>query len=162
MYDSTGRTCNRIAQSGNFVYVAREMTSKWLFPTLAYVVALGALGVTSKLALRTLSWQDVLVWTTIGYIFTSTFLLATGQAGIKFEANTWWAVASAALAISALIFLYVALGTGQASKVIPVSAAYPAITLVLSAIFLSESFTLPKIGGIALVVAGVVVLTSVD
>ena len=162
MYDSTGRSFTLVAQSRNFVYLARGMTSKWLLPTLGYVLVLGALGVTSKLALRTLSWQDVLVWTTIGYIFTSILLLATGQAGIKFENNTWWAIASAALAISALIFLYIALGTGQASKVIPVSASYPAITLILSAIFLSESFTLAKAGGVALVVIGVVVLTSVD
>ncbi len=30
------------------------MSARWLVPTLAYVVTLGALGVTSKLALRTM------------------------------------------------------------------------------------------------------------
>lgn len=140
--------------------VARTMTSKWLIPALAYVLALGALGVTSKLAFRTLSWQDVLVWTTIGYIVTSIVLLSTGQAAVKFERNTWWAIASAALAISALIFLYIALGRGQASKVLPISAAYPAVTVVLSALFLSESVTLTKVVGVVLVIGGVVVLTA--
>lgn len=138
------------------------MTSKWLVPTLAYVVALGALGVTSKFALRTLSWQDLVVWTTICYVATSIVLLSTGQAGVKFELNTWWALASAALAIGALIFLYVALGTGQASKVIPISAAYPAVTLILSAVFLGEGLTVTKVLGIVLVVGGVVVLTGAD
>jgi transporter family protein len=144
----------------NFEY-GRGMTAKWLVPTLAYVVALGALGVTSKLALRTLSWQDLILWTTIGYICTSIVLVALGQAGFSATSNNWWAIASAALAISALIFLYVALGTGQASKVIPISAAYPAVTLLLSAITLGEHVSFARVGGVLLVIGGVVVLTSV-
>jgi bacterial/archaeal transporter family protein len=137
------------------------MTAKWLIPTLGYILVLGSLGVTSKLALRTLSWQDLLLWTTVGYIITSIFLLALNQADFHWESNVWWAILSAVLAISALILLYVALGTGEASKVIPVSAAYPAVTLILSAITLSEHVSLARVGGVLLVVAGVVVLTSV-
>jgi bacterial/archaeal transporter family protein len=136
------------------------MTAKWLFPTLGYVAALGALGVTSKLALRTLAWQDLILWTTIGYIFTSIALVVLGKAGFSSSSNTWWAIASAALAIGALILLYVALGTGQASKVIPISAAYPAVTLILSAITLGEHVTVARVAGVLLVIGGVVVLTT--
>jgi uncharacterized membrane protein len=135
--------------------------AKWLLPTLGYVVALGALGVTSKLALRSASWQVLLVIVGVGYVFTSALLFALGSVQISWDTNLLWGALSAALAISALILLYVALGTGEAGKVIPVSAAYPAVTLVLAGIFLSESITPGRVGGVLLVVAGVVVLTSV-
>lgn len=135
--------------------------AKWLIPTLGYVVALGALGVTSKLALRSMPWQGLIVVTTIGYILTSIVLTSLGEVKITNNIDLFWAFASAALAIGALILLYIALNTGEASKVVPVSAAYPAVTLILSAIFLSEAFTLGRAGGCLLVIAGVVVLTSV-
>lgn len=138
------------------------MAAKWLVPTLVYILCIGSLGVTSKLALRTLAWQDLLLWTTAGYIATAGVLLALGQTAFTWQPDVGWAILSAGLAIGALIFLYLALGSGEASKVIPVSAAYPAVTLVLSALTLAESVSLPRIGGMLLVIAGVVVLTSVE
>jgi transporter family protein len=99
--------------------------------------------------------------TTVGYVVAAIVLASLGQIQLSSNSDLFWAFASAALAIGALILLYVALGSGEASKVVPVSAAYPAVTLVLAAIFLSEGFTLPRAGGVLLVIAGVVVLTSV-
>lgn len=64
------------------------------------------------------------------------------------------------LAVGALILLYAALSSGEASKVVPVTAAYPALTLVLSALFLSENVSPARIVGMLLVVSGVVLLTS--
>ena len=80
---------------------------------------------------------------------------------VEWSIDLFWAAASAALAIGALILLYIALNTGEASKVVPISAAYPAVTLVLAAIFLSEAITFARAGGMLLVIAGVIVLTSV-
>jgi bacterial/archaeal transporter family protein len=135
--------------------------ARWLVPTLGYVVFLGALGVTSKLALRSLPWQTLILCSGIGYIFTAAILSGLGQVRIEWDIDLFWAVASAALAIAALILLYVALGSGEASKVVPISAAYPAVTLVLAAIFLGEALTVARAGGMLLVIAGVIVLTSV-
>jgi bacterial/archaeal transporter family protein len=135
------------------------MTGKWLVPTLGYVLLVGGLGVTSRLARRTLSWQDVVVWSGIGYVIVASVFLATGQARLRFTTDGRWAMGSAALAISGLVMLYVALGTGEATKVVTVSAAYPAATLLLAAAFLSEPVTIGRLAGLALVVGGVVVMT---
>lgn len=135
--------------------------ARWLVPTLGYVVFLGALGVTSKLALRTLPWQTLVLTVSIGYILTAVILSSLGQVRLEWNIDLFWAAASAALAIASLILLYVALNTGEASKVVPISAAYPAVTLVLAAIFLSEAITVARAGGMLLVIAGVIVLTSV-
>jgi len=131
----------------------------WLLPTLYYVVAVGALGVTGKLALRTLDWPDLILWTGAGYIVVASFLLATGQTSLRVSHDTGWAIASGALAISGLIALYLALGHGDAGKVISIAAAYPAVTLVLAAAFLSEALTAGRVAGTALIIAGVVTVT---
>jgi transporter family protein len=132
----------------------------WLPPTVYYVVAVGALGVTSKLALRTLAWQDLILWSGIGYVAVSTVLLASGQTSLRFHAGSGWAAFSAALAITSLVALYVALNSGKAGVVVPVTAAYPVVTLLLAAAVLAEALTVARVAGVALVVGGVVVLTT--
>jgi bacterial/archaeal transporter family protein len=139
-----------------------RVSASWLVPTLAYVVTLGALGVTSKLALRTLEWQELVVWSAGAYLLVAVVLLAVGGGSLHFETNTWWAVLSAFIVVSSLILLYIALGNGEASKIVPITAAYPAITLIGAALFLSESVSAAKVGGMLLVLGGVVVLTIAD
>ncbi|MCW3066414.1 MAG: EamA family transporter [Solirubrobacterales bacterium] len=131
----------------------------WLAPTLYYVLSVGALGVTGKLALRHLHWPDLILWSGLGYVVVASFLLITGHTSIRVTAGSWWAMLSAALAISGLIALYVALGHGDATKVSAISAAYPAVTLLLAAATLSEALTVARVAGVALVVLGVIVLT---
>ncbi|HNV86356.1 MAG TPA: EamA family transporter [Candidatus Omnitrophota bacterium] len=53
---------------------------------------------------------------------------------------------------------YQALKAGEASKVTAVAGIYPLITFFLALIFLSESITVSKLCGIALVVFGVMLL----
>ena len=131
----------------------------WALPTAYYVVGVGALGITSKLALRTLPWQDLLLWSGLGYVVVAGALVLSGKASLVLTVDGGWAAASAALAITSLVALYVALNTGKASVVVPITAAYPAVTLILAAAFLGESLTLAKAGGAALVIGGVVLLT---
>jgi len=52
------------------------MTGEWLVPTLFYVLGVGALGVTGKLALRRLRWPDLLQWMAVGYAIVIAVLLA--------------------------------------------------------------------------------------
>ena len=45
---------------------------------------------------------------------------------------------------------------------VSITAAYPVVTLILAAIFLSEAITVAKAVGVLVVVGGVVVLTTAD
>ena len=47
-----------------------------------------------------------------------------------------------------LIGLYVLLNRAEASRMIPLTALYPVLTVILAIIFLHESITLPKTAGI--------------
>jgi transporter family protein len=132
----------------------------WVLPSLVYILFLGALGVTTKLALRHISWQDVIVWTTIVYILISVAMLALGQAKVAVGPGTLAAIGSAILASTALIALYIALGKGDASVVVPFTSAYPVVTLVLSALVLAERITLLRSVGAAVVIVGVVLISA--
>ncbi len=138
------------------------MSVRWLVPTLAYVVTLGALGVTSKLALRTMGWQDLVVWTAAAYAVGAIVLLVLGKGSFDTGPDVGWALVSAVIVVSSLVLLYIALGNGEASKVVPITAAYPAVTLIGAALFLSEDITAGKLAGMLLVLGGVVVLTVAD
>jgi transporter family protein len=63
-------------------------------------------------------------------------------------------------AAGGLICFFYAPSKGDASVVVPTTSAYSVIALVGSAIFLSESITVPKVIGTVLVVAGVVVIST--
>jgi bacterial/archaeal transporter family protein len=137
----------------------RRLSLSWFVPAAGYVVAIGALGVTSKLALETLTWQQLLPWTLLAYGVTVGLLMAVGQTDWRWHSGTAWAVVTAALAVGSLVLLFVALGLGEASKVVPVTAAYPAATVVLSALFLAENISPARVAGLLMIIVGVVVLT---
>jgi bacterial/archaeal transporter family protein len=139
---------------------AARGNAAWLIPTLIYVVTLGGLGVTSKLALKHLEWQDLVLWLAIGHALSVIGLLSTGRAKVRFVPGTGWAILAAATAITGLVAFYIALSTGQASKVVPISGAYPAVTLIFSALFLRERLSVGRAIGVALVVVGVVIVTA--
>jgi transporter family protein len=133
--------------------------ASWILPTLAYIVLLGATGVTSKLALRTITWEQLVLWVPVAYIaFAIVFMLGWG-ARFPLGEGGGWAAATAVGASAALVLFFFALTKGEASKVVPVSSAYPVVTVIGSALFLSESITSLRIAGTVLVVAGVVLLS---
>ncbi|HEY1367271.1 MAG TPA: EamA family transporter [Gaiellaceae bacterium] len=131
----------------------------WILPTLGYIITLGLAGVTIKLALRTISWQQLVLWVPVVYIVWAIVFALVGGARFPLGAGGGWAALTALCASSALILFFVALDRGDASKVVPVGSAYPVVTLIASAIFLSESITPIRVAGTALVVAGVVLLS---
>jgi uncharacterized membrane protein len=86
-------------------------------------------------------------------------LLILGRTELRIADGTGWAIASAFLVITGLVAVYLALGAGEAGKVISISAGYPVITLVLATTVLSESASPSRWAGAGLVIAGVVLLS---
>lgn len=131
----------------------------WLIPSLVYMLMIGALGVTTKLALRHLSWQQVIVWTAIVYAVIAIIMIGTGAASVRIGMGTAMGILSGALAAGGLIVFFIALRHGAASRVVPVTSAYPLVTLALSALVLNEHITALRVFAAALVVGGVVLLS---
>jgi transporter family protein len=132
----------------------------WILPALGYVVLVGIAGITTKVALRTIDWQQVVYWVPVAYVILSAILVLVFHKPMVLGAGGGWAIVTAFAAAGGLICFFYALSKGDASVVVPTTSAYPVIALVGSAVFLSESITVPKVIGTVLVVAGVVVISA--
>lgn len=134
------------------------MTAEWLFPAVGFVLLEGALGVTTKLALRSINWRQLLLWTAIAYATLAAILVTITGERVAFGAGAGWAVVSGIFASGGLLIFFLALERGEASKVVPVTAAYPLVTALLAALVLSEEISPLRGLGTILVVAGIVEL----
>ena len=131
----------------------------WLIPTLGYALTVGLTGISVKYALKTITWQQMLLWVPLAYAVWALILIAGFGARFPLGVGGAWAALTALFASGGLILLFIALDRGEASVVVPVSSIYPVVTLIASAAFLSESVTVPKVVGTALVVAGVTLIS---
>jgi bacterial/archaeal transporter family protein len=138
----------------------RALMAGWLLPALGYVVLVGIAGITTKVALRTIDWQQVVYWVPVAYVVLSAILWLVYQKPMVLGTGGGWAIVTAFAAAGGLICFFYALSKGDASVVVPATSAYPVIALIGGVIFLSESFTVPKVIGTVLVIAGVVVISA--
>jgi uncharacterized membrane protein len=136
-----------------------RLMAGWVPPTIGYILILGAAGVTAKLALRTISWEQLVLWVPVAYIFFSLLLVIFKGTTFPLGVGGGWAAATGFAAASSLILLFYALTKGPAGQVVPASSAYPIVTLAGSALFLGEKITLVRGIGTALVIGGVVLLS---
>lgn len=132
----------------------------WLIPSLGYVVVVGLLGVTVKLALEGFTWQELVVWTSLAYVACSAVLLLSGTpVRLRGGLEGSMLVASALIPPAGLAMLFFALTRGDASRVIPITAVYPALTALLAVLLLAEPISWRAAAGIACVVLGVILLS---
>ena len=132
----------------------------WLLPALGYVLLVGIAGITTKVALRTIEWQQVVYWVPVAYVVLSAILWLVYQKPMVLGTGGAWAIVTAFAAAGGLICFFYALSKGDASVVVPATSAYPVIALIGGVIFLAEGITVPKVIGTLLVIAGVVVISA--
>ena len=114
----------------------------WLLPALGYVVTVGIAGITTKIALRTITWQQLVLWVPVAYTVLAVILYLVYHKPMVLGAGGGWAIVTAFAAAGGLICFFYALSKGDASVVVPTTSAYPVVALAGGAIFLSESITL--------------------
>jgi uncharacterized membrane protein len=132
----------------------------WIIPSIVYVALLGALGITVKYSLRGLTWQQLLVWTAVGYAVVAAVVLITGS-GLRLPSGKpgVMTIVSAFIPPLCIAMLYLAYTHGTAAKVGTLTAAYPFVTVILAAILLSETLTVQTVLGSLLIVGGAIVIT---
>ncbi|MBM4273251.1 MAG: DMT family transporter [Deltaproteobacteria bacterium] len=139
---------------------SRKEGEVWLKFSLMAMALWGLWGVLSKVATRHLPPQGVYLLTITGHLVVMTYVLSQGFP------ITWHPVGVAA-ALSAglcmafgLLTFFFALARGEAAVVVPVTALYPVVTVILSLALLQESFTLRRAAGVVLAVVAVWLLSK--
>lgn len=131
----------------------------WLAYALATVVLWAGWSFLGKVALKSVPPVQAAVLFGIASIVISAAALAASHRAVSWSASDiWLASLSAVCGAAGTVTFYIALSRGQASLVAPVIGIYPAIVALLSVAFLSESVSAFQAVGVALAVAGVILI----
>jgi transporter family protein len=123
----------------------------WLGFSLLALGLWGGWGFLSKVATQHLPSPAVYLLAILGHLAVIGYLLAGGGLTIPWQP---WGVSIAlgaglCMAFGLLCFLK-ALAAGQAAVVVPLTALYPAVTVVLSRVVLQEKLTFSHLAGLLL------------
>jgi bacterial/archaeal transporter family protein len=135
------------------------MKMSWLFPAIFSMILWGVWGLFQKLATNQMPPRNVYFFATAGalcvvcsMLAATSFPLSVTNKGILFAV-----LAGASSSLGGLLFL-TAISRGKASIVIPFTALYPVITIILSFTILKETITLKQGIGIVLALLSMVLM----
>jgi transporter family protein len=133
-----------------------SLKMNWLGFSLLALGLWGVWGFLGKVAAQHLPTSVTYLLAISGHLAVVAYLLGRGIGSVAWEPWGVGAALGSGLAMAAgLLFFYEALGRGPAAVVVPLTALYPAVAVVLSCVFLQEALTLRQLTGLALaLVAG--------
>jgi transporter family protein len=133
----------------------------WLGFSLLALGLWGMWGLLSKVATQHLPAQAAYVIGVLGHVVAVSYLVGTGLT-IPWHAGGAVAALGAGLctAFGLVCFFYALALGGAATVVVPLTALYPVVTVVLSRVFLQESLTPRHLAGIGLALAAVWLLSE--
>jgi transporter family protein len=122
----------------------------------------GVWGIVVKLVTKEIGMQ-ALIWGQLGAIglFPVYFLLFKEMLPLELKASTIaLSVIAGMLGVLGTMTFYVLLRVAPASIVVPLSAMYPVVTVVLAYFFLHEDMSLTRVAGVACALVAIWLLTS--
>ena len=126
------------------------------------LVTWGMWGLAAKVAIKQIGMQS-LVWGQLATLalFPIYYVLFEELLPVKWDAaGIVWALVTGVLGALGTLFLYLTLRAGPTSIVVPLSALYPVVTVVLAVIFLHEELSPARVLGVGCALAAVWLLTS--
>ena len=128
----------------------------WLGFSLMAVGLWGLWGFLSKVAVLQLPARAAYLLAITGHLAVVGYLAATGSLAIPWQPAGLGAALGAGICMAfGLLFFFKALAGGAAGVVVPLTALYPLVTVLLSWTLLHEDFTLRRLAGVALALAAV-------
>jgi bacterial/archaeal transporter family protein len=138
------------------------MNGAVLLGGVAMLIAWGVWGLAAKVATNQIGMQ-ALLWGQIAAValFPVYFLVFKELLPLKIDAGSIaWAIFAGALGVFGTMMLYVLLRAAPASIVIPLSALYPVVTVLLAFFFLHEELSFQRIIGIVFALAAIWLLST--
>jgi len=135
----------------------------WLAYSLLCVVLWGFWGFGMKLAYRGSNWVYVYFISAIASFSLALTVFTLSRGGVNSPSPSWKIVlitlVSGLCGGGGYLCFVKALEKGEASLVVPITALYPALTVVLAILLLGERLTAPKMLGILLALAAGVLIS---
>ncbi len=140
----------------------KRMNLTLLLGSAAMLIFWGVWGIVVKLVTQQIGMQ-ALFWGQLGAIclFPVYFFLFKDMLPLELRANTIaLSVVAGMLGVLGTMTFYVLLRVAPASVVVPLSAMYPVVTVVLAVLFLHEDLSLTRVAGVVCALAAIWLLTS--
>jgi transporter family protein len=123
----------------------------WLGFSLLALGLWGVWGFLGKVAAQHLPSQQVYLLAITGHLVMAVYLLVGGLGPASWQPLGVGAALGAGISMAVgLLCFFEALARGPATVVVPLTALYPAVAVVLSRVFLQEALTLRHLAGLAL------------
>ena len=134
---------------------------RWLAFSIITLILWGAWGTLLKLASEGRGWKEVYVSTNLAIVVAViAMLVIEGPSVIMEGKQLFYALTAGAFGTLGFVSLVLALESGgKASIVIPLTSAYPGVTVVLARIFLGEELETIKIIGVLFIIIGIVLVS---
>lgn len=132
----------------------------WLIYSIACIILWGLWGVVFKIAYKSLSWIQIYFLSSIASfsVTIATYILYRENISFTNKAS-YIALSAGLLGGLGYLFFIKALENGKSSIVLPLTAMYPAITVILAIVFLGEKISIYQLIGIILALIAVIFLS---
>ena len=140
----------------------KRMNLTLLLGGAAMLLFWGVWGVVVKLATQEIGMQSLL-WGQLGAVcfFPLYFLLFKEMLPLELKTNAIaLSVLAGILGVLGTMTFYILLRTAPATVVVPLSAMYPVVTVVLAFLFLHEDLSLTRVAGVVCALVAIWLLTS--
>ena len=135
-------------------------SSDWIVYSLLCLLLWGVWGFAIKIAYGKLTWSQAYMLSSLAsFAVTLAFIFYLRPSMPNFNRFSIAAVVAGLAGSLGYVFFVKALERGEASIVLPLTALYPAVTVVLAFLFLHEKISMHQLIGILLAVVAVVLLS---
>ncbi|MGH9451624.1 MAG: EamA family transporter [Terriglobia bacterium] len=133
----------------------------WFFFAALVLFSWGIVGLLQKLSTNRVSAESALIWLVVGF-FLLTPVFYPGRSLFHYSTRSllFILICSALNALGALALFAAMKHGGKASIVVPVTALYPVVMVLLGPFVLKESITALQGGGVLCSLAAVVLLST--
>jgi transporter family protein len=138
-----------------------ERMGSWLTFSLMAMGLWGVWGLLSKVAAQSLPSQAVYLLAITGHLAVVAYLAAQTGLTIPWHPGGVAAALAGGLCMAfGLLSFFRALAQGKAAVVVPLTALYPVLTVILSRVVLQESLSPRQLAGVALALLAVWLLSG--
>ena len=136
-------------------------TPAWFVPAVAALMLWGVWGLFQKLATNQMTPRNVYLAAVLGMIVVALVVFAMSDVPLQMNARGVFLALLAGICSSLGGFLFLhAISRGKASVVIPFTALYPLVTIILSVTVLNETLTARQGVGIVMALISMVLLAG--
>ena len=133
----------------------------WFFFAAVVLFCWGIVGLLQKLSTNRVSAESALIWLVVGFLLL-TPVFYPGRSVFQYSGRSLlFILACSALNALGSLALFAAMKNGgRASIVVPLTALYPLIVVMVGPLVLKQSITLLQAGGVICAIAAVVLLST--